>query len=467
MAWRLWGKKVVVVGGGAIGEGKIETMLRTGAHLEVIDPTPSTRVVELAEAGTLVLKRRRVRRRDLRQATLVVAATGNHETNAWITRWGHRWGAIVNAVDDPDLCDVTVPAVLERGAATVAITTNGATPAGARFLREELTSAIPAEVGTLLDHAATARDHLRNSGDYRYDYAAWRQRFFEPGMDAIRSGRPTEIDAIRSQFEAEFAADSSETRPGKVTLVGAGPGGADLITIRGARALAAADVVLYDRLADPDLLALAPAAAIKLPVGKGKGHGPRQEEISDLLVRHALDGSHVVRLKGGDPFVFGRGNEEIEAATRRGIDVEVVPGLSSAIAAATLSRIPLTDRRHAASFTVLSGHRAGDGDYDWNTLARDDTTLVVLMAASTAREVAERLIAAGRRAETPVAAVHRAGFGDEQIEVLSLAEVSLVGCPLPSPCVMIIGTVAGLAKSSPTAPHLANLVESAEVVLIS
>ncbi len=281
MAWRLWGKKVVVVGGGAIGEGTVETLLRSGANIVVIDPTPSARICELAEANTLTLHRRLARRRDLRHAALVVAATGDHETNGWIARWARRFGAIVNAVDDPELCDVTVPAV-----------------------------------------------------------------------------------------------------------------------------------------------------------------------------------SHVVRLKGGDPFVFGRGYEEIEAATHAGLDVEIVPGLSSSIAAATLSRIPLTDRRHAASFTVVSGHRAGDGDYDWESFARDDTTLVVLMAATTARGVAERLIGAGRRAATPVAIIHRAGFVDEQVEVLSLAEVSLVGSPLPAPSVMIVGTVAGLAKCTPPLPASATATSS-------
>jgi len=448
MDWRLWDKRVVIVGGGQIGEGKIETLLASGADLVVIDPTPSERVVDLASAGRITLHQRRARRLDFRKTTLVVAATGDSETNAWCARWGRRFGAIINAVDEPALCDVTVPAVINRGPATIAITTNGRSPAGARFLREELSKAVPDDVGLLLEHAAAARDSLRHNGSYRYDYAAWRQLFFEPGLNAIEGHRTHALAEVRSRFLAEFSTATTPLRTGRITLVGAGPGGVDLITVRGANALREADVVLYDRLADPALLELAPAAAVRVPVGKGKGHGLAQEEISALLVDHARDGNHVVRLKGGDPFIFGQGAEEIDTALHAGIPVEVVPGLTSSVAAATLAGIPLTDRRVASGFAVVSGHRAGQDDYDWSAFASDELTVVALMAASTADRVAARLLEHGRKAQTPVAFVHRAGHSDEQIEVLSLGDVSLSGCPLASPTVMIIGDVAGFARMS-------------------
>ncbi|WP_083915105.1 uroporphyrinogen-III C-methyltransferase [Ilumatobacter nonamiensis] len=231
-------------------------------------------------------------------------------------------------------------------------------------------------------------------------------------------------------------------KSGKVTLVGAGPGGADLITVRGARALATADVVIHDRLADPELLDLAPASAERIPVGKGKGFGATQDAICDLIVNRAASGRQVVRLKGGDPFVFGRGAEELDAIAAAGLEVEVVPGVSSALAAPALAGISLTDRRHSASFTVLTGHRAKDGHNDWEALASSGSTLVVLMAATTASDVAHDLIDAGRPADQPVAFVHAAGTDRQDRRTVALADVARDGCPFPSPTVMVVGEVA-------------------------
>lgn len=241
---------------------------------------------------------------------------------------------------------------------------------------------------------------------------------------------------------AEVVTSTSSPKTGRVTLVGTGPGGADLLPAQGARALASADVVLYDRLADPELLSLAPPAAIRVPVGKGKGFGSSQTAIDELLLEHAKSGSHVVRLKGGDPFVFGRGAEETDLAVLAGIDVEVVPGLSSSLAAPALAGISLTDRRSASGFAVISGHRAEETSYNWDSFAADDLTVVVLMAATTADEVARQLLVGGRKAETAVAFVHRAGCSEEEVELTSLVEVSLLGCPFDSPTVMIVGEVA-------------------------
>lgn len=236
-------------------------------------------------------------------------------------------------------------------------------------------------------------------------------------------------------------------RCGRVTLVGAGPGGVDLITVRGAAALACADVVVYDRLADPALLELAPAQAERIPVGKGKGSGTGQAEINRLLVDRAAAGAHVVRLKGGDPFVFGRGAEEREAVERAGMRCDVVPGLSSALAAPSLAGISLTHRGGAASFTVLSGHRIDGADHDWDALARSAATLVVLMGASNASEIADRLLTAGRHPEEPVALVHRAGHPDECTASTTLKMLKASGCSFPAPTVIVIGPAASRGQT--------------------
>ncbi len=468
MAWRLAGRKVVVVGGGSIGTAKIETLLGTGARLIVVDPTPSSRVVELAASGTVELRERRARPTDVVGASLLVAATGDSGTNRRLKRWatagGLLKGTVVNAVDDKENCDVTVPAVIHRGPATVAITTGGATPAGARFLREQLTAAVdaamPADLGLVLDHASHARTELKKSGRYRYDYPAWCQQFFEPAMAAVRAGDAGKLKSYRAHFVKTFgehtitgeASGGEALRPGHVTLVGAGPGVADLITLRGLKALQCADVVVYDRLVDPAVLDLAPPAAERVPVGKSKGKGTTQEAINEILVSRATAGGHVVRLKGGDPFVFGRGGEEVTAVSNAGLTVEVVPGVSSALSAPALAGIPVTDRRAAGSFTVITGHHADQeaphATHDrWRALGASTDTIVVLMAASTAADVAGHLLAGGRSFDEPVAFVHRAGTPDQETVRTTLTSVAFVGCPFPSPTVMVIGPVVDLATS--------------------
>ncbi len=465
MAWRLDGRKVVVVGGGSIGTAKVDTLIGSGARIIVVDPTPSARIIELGARGAVEIRRRRARPTDLVGATLLVAATGDSATNRRLKRWatlgGTIKGVVVNAVDDTSNCDVTVPAVVHRGPATVAISTGGSTPAGARFLREELTKAInealPDSFEAVLEGAASARHELRETGRYHYDYPRWRQRFFEPAIDAARKGDHALIRATRDRFVETFAparqSDSSadlsaiggDLRPGRVTLVGAGPGGADLITVRGAKALAKADVVVYDRLVDPAVLELAPPAAERVPVGKAKGSGTTQEAINDVLISRAAAGSHVVRLKGGDPFVFGRGGEEVTSLGQAGIEVEVVPGISSSMAAPALAGIPVTDRRCAASFTVTTGHHADSSDPEsterWRALAATADTIVVLMAATTASAVARHLERGGRPDHEPVAFVHKAGSADQETVRTTLGAAAQTGCPFPSPTVMVIGDV--------------------------
>ena len=451
VALRIAKKKVVVIGGGNIGTGKIETLLSAQPRLVVVDPTPSDRVRDLAERGALELRQRRFCPLDLFGSKLVVAATGDSRTNRRIRLWARLTRALVNAVDDPANCDVTVPSVVRRGPATIAISTGGATPAGARYLREELSAVIddvlPADCGHVLEAARSVRHQLRKEGTYRFEYPRWRESFFEPAFSALRSGAPTHVMAIANDFIAGERAKVSAKRVGSVVLVGAGPAGDDLITIRGARALATADVVVYDRLADASLLAYAPAAAERIPVGKGKGFGHTQCDINALLIDRARQGQRVVRLKGGDPFVFGRGGEEVSALRNASIEIEVVPGVSSAIAAAALSGIPVTDRRCASSFTVITGHQGSSATGPLP--APSNGTLVVLMAATTAAGVATRLLAQGRPASEPVAFVHRAGSSDQALFVTRLDQASVDGCPFVSPTVMIVGDVVNYQRADP------------------
>ena len=243
-----------------------------------------------------------------------------------------------------------------------------------------------------------------------------------------------------------------------ISLVGAGPGGADLITVRGARLIASADVLVYDRLVDPAVLEWAPPTTELIPVGKAKGRGTPQSEINSLLVRLARSGRRVVRLKGGDPFLFGRGTEEVDALHAAGVDVEVVPGLSSSLAGPALAGIAVTERDIAGSVAVVSGHRADETrTVEWRTLADAVDTIVVLMGATTAAVIANELLAGGLPPTHPVAAVHAAGQPGQSAQRLTLSELADRGCPYPAPCILVIGEVAarsrGTTASSATMGH--------------
>jgi uroporphyrin-III C-methyltransferase len=230
---------------------------------------------------------------------------------------------------------------------------------------------------------------------------------------------------------------------GRVVLVGAGPGDPDLLTVRGRRVLRCAEIVVHDRLVSEEILALASPRATLIDVGKHKGGGCSQSAINDLLIGHALAGRYVVRLKGGDAFLFGRGGEECEALEASGVPFAVVPGVSSALAAPAAIGIAVTHRGIANACTIVSGHVLAA--YDWNALAQTPGTLVVLMAASTADGVAAKLIAAGRPSRQPVAVIHAATTSLQQSVVTTLEQLRLHGCPLPSPSVIVIGDVAATA----------------------
>jgi uroporphyrin-III C-methyltransferase len=247
----------------------------------------------------------------------------------------------------------------------------------------------------------------------------------------VISGRPSRVDPAHAPW---------------VALVGAGPGDPDLLTRRAATLLGAADVVLHDWLVGAAVLDLARPGATLIDVGKGKGCGASQHYIERLLVAHHDAGSRVVRLKGGDPFLFGRGMEEMRALGQAGIDVEVVPGISTALAAPALAGIAVTERHVSAQVTIVSGHRV-DGDNDWPALAKSGGTLVVLMAATTGPAVAAALLAAGMAARTPAAVVADASRPAQSVLATDLGALAARRDPLPGPCVLVIGAVAATATS--------------------
>jgi uroporphyrin-III C-methyltransferase/precorrin-2 dehydrogenase/sirohydrochlorin ferrochelatase len=441
----LAGKPVLVVGGGAIAEGKIEQLVEVEADVRVVSPEVTPRIAELAAAGRVRWERRPFTLTDVDGAWIAIGATDDRAVNAAVADAARAAGRLVNAVDDVPKCDFIAMSLVRRGELQVAVSTGGGSPALARWVREELEELLPEEFGALLDILADVRRRLR--AEKRVPrYETWRRAITPRVLALLRAGQR---DAARRALLAAL-----RPRGGTVHLVGAGPGDPELITVKGAQALARADAVVYDHLVDERLLDLAPAHAERIYVGKrpGRHHLP-QGQIDALLVELARQGKAVVRLKGGDPFVFGRGGEEAAALAAAGVPCEVVPGVSSAIAGPGAAGIPLTHRGCASAFVVVTGHCAAGneagsstGGVAWDALARSGATLVILMGMRHLAEIARRLIAAGRPADEPVAVVQNATRPDQRTLVATLADVAerVAEAGIGSPAAIVVGPVVAL-----------------------
>src|SRR5579864_702400 len=397
-------KKVVVVGGGRVATSKVRALLPCQPEpLVVVAPRASATLRQAASAGQLTWHQREYAPADLEGASLAFGASDDRALNAQVAADARRLGIPVLAVDDVPNCDFIAPAIVRRGDLSVAISTSGRSPAMARRTREFLQALLPAYWSDLLDVAATARERLGGTRAL-IDPDHWQAALQGEVEMLVSVGALDEATVLlerkleRSLFEDETA------RRGMVSLVGAGPGDPDLLTLRALQRLMAADVVMHDRLIGEGVLQLASPTAERIDVGKiPGGGGASQAEINALLVKLGGTGKRVVRLKGGDPFVFGRGGEEALALARAGVDFEVVPGVSSALAAPAAAGIPVTHRGLSASLSILNGHDANQ--HDWDGLARGGGTLVFLMAMEHLADIANRLVVHGRPASEPAALI--------------------------------------------------------------
>src|SRR5437879_6283320 len=441
-------KKVVVVGGGQVATTKVRALLPCRpAPLVVVAPNASAFIRRAAEAGQLDWRQREYLADDLRDATLAFGATDDRALNARVAADARQLGVAVLAVDDVPNCDFIAPALVRRGDVTVAISTGGRSPAMARRTRELLERALPGSWGDVLEVAAAARARLGATRQL-IDADRWQtaldgevERLSEAGaLDEATDLLVTKLE--RTLFEP--AADEAEH--GLVSLVGAGPGDPELLTLRAVRRLQSCEVVVHDRLVSADVLEYAHPAAERYDVGKlPGGTGWTQTEINDLLVQLGRMGRRVVRLKGGDPFVFGRGGEEALALARAGVAFEVVPGISAALAAPAAAGIPVTHRGLSGSVTVVNGHDADQ--HDWSALARSGGTLVFLMAVEHLSEIAERLLANGRPADEPAAVVQWATTPRQRFLSAPLSGIAAAtrAAGLEPPAVLVVGRTAGLS----------------------
>ena len=441
-------RAVLVVGGGAVAERKVAALLGAGAQVTVHAPALTVQLQRWVAGGRIAHRPEPFREDALERAWLVVAATSDQALNREVATLAERRRIFVNVVDDAALCSFHVPAVIDRAPLTIAISSGGDAPMLARLLRERLETLLDHSLGALATLAAGLRQRVRA----RLPQMAARRRFYEslfggPVAMLLRQGRPDEAHAA-----AERALTSAAgTAAGSVVLVGAGPGDPGLLTLRALRALNEADVILHDRLVSAEVLELARRDAERIEVGKQAGHHhTTQDGIHALLLEHARAGRRVVRLKGGDPFVFGRGGEELEFLRAHGIPYEVVPGITAAVACAAYAGVPLTHREHAQSVRFITAHGQASHDaLDWAALAQERQTLAVYMGVAELGKLQQQLIAHGRAPSTPFALVENGSRPQQRVVCGTLAQLTQRAAThaVQSPALLILGEVAALATS--------------------
>ncbi len=447
----LKGKAVIVVGATPVGLERARLAIGAGATVRVFanELSPEARLL-VASPGVAWLPGDPARD-DFERAALVFVASGDRVRDRAAAEAARAAGVPVNVADQPELCDFIMPAIVRRGDVAIGISTGGASPVLARLIREKIERVLPARLGELARFAAGLRDRVKAlfpRPEARRE--VWQRLIEGPCGEAVLAGRSAE--ARRHLLTLLNTRAEAASGPAAVHIVGAGPGDPDLLTLRALQLLQQADIVFYDELIGPEILDYARREAERVHVGKQKGRpGPEQADINAALLAAARAGKRVVRLKGGDPFIFGRGGEEAEFLARRGIEVMVVPGITAALGCAAAVGIPLTHRDYASSVTFVTGHgRDGAALADWEGLARQDRTFVVYMGLTAAKAVAQRLTAAGLSPATPVAIVARGTRRDQRLslgtllELPELAEAHADG----GPALIIIGEVAALANRS-------------------
>ncbi len=438
-------RKTIIIGGGAAALAKARLVIAAGAEPLLIWPE-----IEAATRSELTDSARLIEatpvRADLASAALVfVAVDGAADAEQW-AGLARAAGALVNVVDRPELCDFTTPSIIDRGRLTVAVSSDGAAPVLVKRLRADIEALLPTKVGALAEFAGRYRSAIKAKLDETRRRGFWEAFFNGPIATLVLKGEE------RAAHEAmlEIINRTQAEQDGVVHIVGAGPGDPDLLTIKALRLLQNADVILYDRLVSDEVLALARRDADRLYVGKAKAaHAVAQADIEKTMIALAREGKNVVRLKGGDPFVFGRGGEELEAMRAAGIAVFVTPGITAATGCAAAAGMALTHRDHAQAVTFVTGHAKGDTepDLDWAALAALKNTLVVYMGVTTAEKISSELIAHGRVPLTPVAIIENGARANQKIVKGVLADISALieAGGIQGPALFVIGEVAALA----------------------
>jgi uroporphyrin-III C-methyltransferase/precorrin-2 dehydrogenase/sirohydrochlorin ferrochelatase len=441
-------RPVLLVGGGVAAARKARLLVRAGASLTVIATPPlHDQLSKLASDTSMEVVGRDFSPRDIGGRDLVFSATGVHEIDRYVAHAARAADVPVNVVDRPDLSTFIMPSTIDRDPITIAVSTGGTAPMLARLLRERFEKLLPAGLGGAVMAAERQRAYVKQA----VTTEASRRRLWQDFFEQILADASASVDEIhlseRLLATANNVRHSRKPAAGMVYLVGAGPGDPDLLTIRALRLMQQADVIMYDHLVSAEVLERARREAEWIAVGKPKGcHARSQDEINALMMKRAQAGQIVVRLKGGDPLLFGRGGEELTYLRTRGIRVEIVPGITAALACSAYAGIPLTDRHKASRVTFVAGHsKNGDLDLDWTSLVGERHTLVIYMGVATAGPIARQLIEHGLKPATPVAVIENGTRRGQRIitgELVNLESIVRDNA-IAAPAVIIIGSVVG------------------------
>lgn len=442
----LKGRDVLVVGGGVVAERKIKGLLKAGARVTVNALTASDALHELHRNSEIRLQIGPFDPALLDTAWLIVAATNDDALHRALAHHAERERLFINVVDDAELSTYHVPSIVDRSPLIIAISSGGTAPMFARRIRERIERMLDPSLGALATLVAGYRGAIRTA---RQGLRA-RREFYDWLMDgpvahALKQQQPEQAETALEQA----LTFPEQPTPGRVIIVGAGPGDPGLLTLNALRALNEADVILVDRLVSAEVRDLARRDAEQIEVGKrpGENHDATQARIHQLMLGYARDGKIVVRLKGGDPFIFGRGGEELEFLRSHDVDYSVVPGITAAFASAAYSGVPLTHRDHAASVRLLTAcHRAGKAAEAWKELAQSRETLTFYMGVSRLTRTSEQLIEHGMSPDTPFALVQNATRQNQRTLYGSLGTLSELATThaIASPSMLIVGEVAGL-----------------------
>ncbi|WP_421712015.1 siroheme synthase CysG [Alteromonas abrolhosensis] len=438
---------VLIVGAGEVAARKLELIMKTPATITVVAPWVCDTVKQLAVNEKVTLIEREFENSDLTHKDMVFIATDKGDVNQHIHDLARANKVLVNVVDNTPLCQFITPSIVDRSPIVIAMSSGGVAPVLLRYLRQKLETVLPANLSRLGAFSEKFREKVKQT----LNGVTARRYFWEDVLDGdiaemVEKGQDKKAD---DAFELALNAAAKDKKvQGQVYLVGAGPGDPDLLTFRALRLMQKADVVVYDRLVSPQILELVRRDAEKIYVGKAKSnHTLPQDDINQLMVDEAKKGNRVVRLKGGDPFIFGRGGEEIQTLIQHGIEFQVVPGITAASGASSYAGIPLTHRDHAQSVVFATGHlKNGTIDLNWPALAQKNQTAVFYMGLTGLPIICEKMIEHGLDATTPIALVQSATTEKQQVLTGTLENIvaKQEKAQLQPPTLIIIGSVVSL-----------------------
>ncbi|MCP0917029.1 siroheme synthase CysG [Acinetobacter indicus] len=444
---KLQQQRCLIVGGGHIAYRKAGLLQKAGAIIDVVAPAIDAALLELVQQSQGHYEAAAFNTEiPLRQYRLVIAATDDAAINRQVFEACEAENVLVNSVDDPPHCRFMVPAIVDRSPLLIAVATNGASPVLSRQIRTQLETSIPHGMGKLASFSgqwrAAVKAKIQNPDERRI---FWENLYASPLKEQVFNDNLQEANRLIEQALQEWT-----TPKGEVYLVGAGPGDPELLTLKALRLMQQADVVIYDRLVSDPIMELCRRDAEKIYVGKARSnHAVPQEGINALLVKYAQEGKRVCRLKGGDPFIFGRGGEEIEELFAAGVAFQVVPGITAASGCSAYAGIPLTHRNYAQSVRFLTGHlKEGSPELPWSELVYENQTLVLYMGLVGLEKICQKLIAHGQRPDMPVALVSKGTTPEQKVVVGTLADIAskVTEHQIQAPTLTIIGEVVKLRE---------------------